>query len=506
MLSTFDYDARMPPLNLRSEFESSNLKSQSTHTSRSAFESTMDHRNNTEYEDSHDVGMSDTPPLAPAKEPPKQFSTVPSSSFYSTKSETSSRWKSKLEAFRKAHERQQNGGRDGFFVWKVFSTQERAFRYADGRRNEGFAVFALENERTTNGRRRYLVCRKDDFWDRYRRMEKDQRHFYEIIREGTPCHLYFDLEFNRDINFLRDGPAMVRSFISFVLARLKRTFSSVATEADVVQLDSSTDSKFSRHLIFRLPRAAWRNNAHAGDFVRDLCLSLEEESSNLSPDEAALLSPVVKDDKGHDVLFVDQSVYSKNRNFRLVFSSKVGKKACFEVAAENRFPLPPSDTLAFLLDTMAGYVVHTPGLRILEYYSNQPKRRGLSLVARSHSATDDNRVLDVRSPFPDIDDWVAREIAARPGGRGRIKSALYFPDAGTIVYAIDGNRFCDVIQREHKSNGTYCYVKLGVGQLFFKWWVDYSAARIAIDHFPFQIVTTRIVVEGDPRWIYPFCC
>ena len=39
---------------------------------------------------------------------------------------------------------------------------------------------------------------------------------------------------------------------------------------DVVELDSSTDSKFSRHLIVPLRNAAFANNSHVGAFVGGL--------------------------------------------------------------------------------------------------------------------------------------------------------------------------------------------------------------------------------------------
>lgn len=406
--------------------------------------------------------------------PPANLAPIAGSSFYSNK--TNARWSAKLDSFRRFHTRQQQNGKEGFFVWRVFSTQERAFRFADGRRGEGFAVWAFEGDKTAQGKRRYLVARKDDFWNTYRKMEMTERHYYEIVREGVPCRLYFDLELNRDINFLRDGPRMVQRFIVLVLARIRKIYGTTASESDVLQLDSSTDAKFSRHLIFHLPAAAWRNNAHVGDFVRDLCLALEQEANQMSAEEAVVLSPIVKDEKGHDTLFVDQTVYSKNRNFRLIWSSKIGKTVCFDISSDNKFPLKRQEELGFLLDSLASYVAHRPGLRILEYRSNEPKKRGLSSrtaapnLGAAGGAEDpyDRSASELRSPFPDVDDWVARQIATRPGKRGRIKSVLYFPDVGTIVYNIEGNKYCDAIGREHKSNGTYCYVKLSMGLLFFK--------------------------------------
>lgn len=42
------------------------------------------------------------------------------------------------------------------------------------------------------------------------------RHVYEIIREGSPCRMYFDLEFARAHNPGLDGEGLVQSWISVV--------------------------------------------------------------------------------------------------------------------------------------------------------------------------------------------------------------------------------------------------------------------------------------------------
>ncbi len=49
------------------------------------------------------------------------------------------------------------------------------------------------------------------------------------------------------------------------------------TPGDVIELDSSTPSKFSRHLIVDSPSAAFCDNRQAGEFVRELCSGLGTE-------------------------------------------------------------------------------------------------------------------------------------------------------------------------------------------------------------------------------------
>ena len=39
----------------------------------------------------------------------------------------------------------------------------------------------------------------------------------------------------------------------------------------VVELDSTSATKFSRHVIIQIPGAAFRSNFHVGAFVKELC-------------------------------------------------------------------------------------------------------------------------------------------------------------------------------------------------------------------------------------------
>ncbi len=50
-------------------------------------------------------------------------------------------------------------------------------------------VFSYETG--PQGKRRFLVTSYATLWRRYRDLLPQHRHYYEIIREGWPCHLYF---------------------------------------------------------------------------------------------------------------------------------------------------------------------------------------------------------------------------------------------------------------------------------------------------------------------------
>ena len=48
----------------------------------------------------------------------------------------------------------------------------------------------LSVETGNKGARQFIATTYQEFWARYRRLESG-RHYYEIVREGWPCHLYF---------------------------------------------------------------------------------------------------------------------------------------------------------------------------------------------------------------------------------------------------------------------------------------------------------------------------
>lgn len=147
----------------------------------------------------------------------------------------------------------------------------------------------------------------------------------QMIREKSPCHLYFDLEFARDRNPQHPVDAqadqeLVEAFIALTIAFLRELLGARCERDDVIDLDSSTGAKFSRHLIFRIPAYAWATNAECGRFVRHLAAKLHAQRA-----EAGAARFFVATEKGAKALFIDMGVYTRNRNFRLMKSSKLGK-------------------------------------------------------------------------------------------------------------------------------------------------------------------------------------
>lgn len=152
-------------------------------------------------------------------------------------------------------------------VWATFPKQDEAVRFAKA--HAQVHVFSYQDH--LNGQRRFLVSTYEEFWRRYKNMDPKFRHHYEVIQEGFPCHLYFDLEFNKGVNPGRNGAEMVEILISVILDALHDKYSIQGNEDWIIELDSSTNEKFSRHLIIRIPEIAFKDNSHVGAFVAEVC-------------------------------------------------------------------------------------------------------------------------------------------------------------------------------------------------------------------------------------------
>ncbi|GFS24289.1 DNA-directed primase/polymerase protein-like [Elysia marginata] len=161
-----------------------------------------------------------------------------------------------------------------FMCWKTFYRQQEAFDFADNT-SEDLCVFAFERSSvgdpsSVGGQRRYLVTSLKQFWHHYSDLLPNQRHHYEVIREGRNCKLFFDLEFMTEFNPGRDGNAMVDILIKYVCLWLAEFFGLDISRSDVLDLDASTANKFSRHLVFQTDGAVFQDCVIAGYFVRHI--------------------------------------------------------------------------------------------------------------------------------------------------------------------------------------------------------------------------------------------
>lgn len=171
----------------------------------------------------------------------------------------------------------------------------------------------------------------------------------------------------------------MRQFIQQLIVEIERSFLICITPLDIIDLDSSTDLKFSRHLIVHLPKGELFQNAmECGVFVKHFVERLVEEvvtdgmgddydvlkmalfvNSTISSSSSSSCSTATtttttsttttttnpsnqNKELQNKTLFIDTGVYTRNRLFRLMGSSKFGKpvSAALRISDSNQFPFP----------------------------------------------------------------------------------------------------------------------------------------------------------------------
>lgn len=350
--------------------------------------------------------------------------------------------------------------------WRAFPTQAAAFAAAaaDDPGGERLRVFAVEV--SASGARRFVVTGYPEFWRRYEAVPPPGRHHYEIIRQGWPCHLYLDLEYATEHNPGKDGQAAVDAVLGLLRETLATRLGVAIEDPGILELDSSTETKFSRHLIVRLPGAAFASNLHAGAVV-GWVVAAAGEARGRDPRAAALF---VSKGEGKETCFIDTAVYTKNRAFRLYLSSKAGKTAMLRPT--GRFGAPDLRAEQIF---MASLVCNVPPearlLRCFDEADGPPTAGRLRASRAAAGAADQGSSLRTgASPYPALDTFI-ETVAAGPdpgGPSAAIRGWASLDGGAVLLFTIKGSRWCGNVGRHHRSNGVYYVADLQHGVWFQK--------------------------------------
>ena len=207
----------------------------------------------------------------------------------------------------------------------------------------------FSRELSSTGKRVFCGVPLRKFWEHYAALRRWQRHHYEIIREGRPCRLYLDVEFYREFNANLAGKeeSLMEELFQQVADELQTSLGVLIGREAFLDLDSSTDKKFSRHVIVHMPGdQLFRSNIDVGRVVRGVI--------NRSPRKLWVETGGTSGRQRAHI--VDDAVYTKNRALRLYLSSKVGKAAVLLPADSNQFPcdlMSVEGEFAFFLASLA---------------------------------------------------------------------------------------------------------------------------------------------------------
>ncbi|KAI9193377.1 uncharacterized protein BJ171DRAFT_528134 [Polychytrium aggregatum] len=354
----------------------------------------------------------------------------------------------------------------------VFTKQAPALRLQDLRPELPF-LFAYELSQPHTGPRYYFPASLDDFWPTYLAFKPSERCFHEVIRHDRPCKLYFDLEFDKSKHQTVNTQDIMERFRHIVITHLTKLFDIPAADCTVVDLDSTSAVKFSRHLIINIRGVCFESSLHVGAFVRDLrqrlylkAFSIDQypsyvASSPIAIDTLAEVDPeyvrslFLDESLGINGLFVDCSVYSRNRNFRILGSRKPGRTEIFS-------PTNPVHASSITLEYFRTTLVSAceQGARRISFKAPQT-----DLSAHFPHTREARSFLAVQSDdFADLENYLLQRLRERSPSAA-LGDPVYelTTDGPRLFYPIKGDRYCEVRGRQHKSNGTFFNISMSSG-------------------------------------------
>ncbi|XP_077618253.1 DNA-directed primase/polymerase protein isoform X5 [Crocuta crocuta] len=311
-------------------------------------------------------------------------------------------------------------------VWKLFHRQTPAFNFVKSCK-EDVHVFALEYK-VGDGQRIYLVTTYAQLWFYYK-SRKNLLHCYEVIPENAVCKLYFDLEFNKLANPEADGKKMIALLIEHVCKALQELYRVKCSAEDVFNLDSSTDEKFSHHLIFQLHDVAFKDNIHVGNFVRKI---LQPAFQLIAGKDDS-----ISETTGHEFSHFSETPIKPGISSDKTSPDKGGGESW---TLNSEAP-----------ERLGSAKQSSPDLSFLVVKTNTGEKQlfvDLENVEGFHC-----------SPYPEIDQFVL-SLVNKNGIQGGIRRWSYFFLEELLVYDICKYRWCENIGRAHKSNNIMILVDL----------------------------------------------
>lgn len=265
-----------------------------------------------------------------------------------------------------------------------------------------------------------------------------------------PCKLYFDIEFKKDLNPDLDAECHMNNLKNSIQEALENEYKiSRDLSKIIIELDSTSSIKFSRHLIF--PKVIFKNNIIMGTFVKKLCMLYGNYW---------MVNTLFESNGSYQRGFlIDEHVYDKNRTFRIYGSCKAGKYQIFRPVSNSQWN-DEDEHFLFFLDSLICHVQWNEGnTRTLGQSGQSDINIEMPRVPKSNTCYNkDSCNRSTESVYPHLDHWIESFIL---GHQGHIRNVTIF--SKVLVYDITGNRYCDIVQRQHKSNNVQIVLYLQKG-------------------------------------------
>jgi len=333
-------------------------------------------------------------------------------------------------------------------IYRVFQKQSEALDFAT---SFHYSTFAIEHD--CQGKRHFMTCHPQTFWKWLKAIPTEDRHAYEVIGEDAPSKVYFDIEYKYQEEAYIKGECLLESFKTALIEDLKVSFSKVIIDCSVIDLDSSTSEKFSHHLIVNMTNEEGEpvffvDNRNVGFYVKKFLDKKEVQNLVSLPSGKT---------------FVDEAVYSKNRNFRTLLSSKFGKGVTLKAAMVDN---PPQED--FFFKTLVTFSSKMESRRLVTFDPTTLCYKRIQVAGPKHNTNAQGegkkqpkeKSTKVASAFPEVDRFI-KNLVENNGGYVR---KISFQDCWFLIYELANNRYCHNIKRPHKSNNVKFVVDLRSNQ------------------------------------------
>ncbi len=163
----------------------------------------------------------------------------------------------------------------------------------------------------------------------------ENRHLYEILQWDVALKPFFDLEMELELT-KEEKEEKLDLFLELLLKELRDLYTFYIDKEDIVIIDSNTEKKLSYHIIIN-EKIYFKTMGEHKEFVEYLLARFDTaigEEKELV--EKLTWKKIEKDGREDERYIFDASVYTRNRQFRMLNQSKKGKDAVLKLVSNHK--------------------------------------------------------------------------------------------------------------------------------------------------------------------------
>lgn len=250
--------------------------------------------------------------------------------------------------------------------------------------NDNVPIFSCDKaDGKVKGSKVFYAAGYEEFWNFYSGLAPTDRCFYETLLPDLACHLYVDVEASKVTNEGVDFDQLISDLLDHLKNFMVKMLKILLSELRVIELDSSTDTKVSKHYIIKVGSndCYFMNNFHCGAFMRRFQKHVISEFGLHATNKFFVWGEKEElfEDPKNKIFFVDLGVYTLRRQFRLLGSSKLSSKRRYLTlkGCDPTTDLKKSDFFDCLIQYVPLNVIFKRVYKVKEIGGEEPYSRSL---------------------------------------------------------------------------------------------------------------------------------